>query len=363
MKRSGMTNLPLHYGKAPAWLFGRMTMLAREMIILIVEEFGQAEFLKKISDPFWFQSFGCVLGFDWHSSGVTTTVCGAIKEGLKGIENNLGIFVAGGKGATSRKTPDEIISKGNFLSKDPEKLVYSSKIVAKVDNTAIQDGFQLYHHNFIFTKDGEWAVIQQGMNETSRYARRYHWTSLNLSSFIEEPHTAICCDMKQQSIINMVAKESKDARETATIISRENPDKIIKEVNKMQSLTLPKHHYVDINDINPKRFYQILLKTYEEKPDDFEKLLAMKGVGPKTIRSLVLISDLIYGKKPSFTDPVRYSFAHGGKDGFPYPVNRKVYDESIMILKRAVEKIKVDRSEKVKALNRLYKFYIETKKE
>ncbi len=360
MKKSGITNLPLHYGKAPRWLFERMVKLAREISIIIIEEFGPIEFLKRISDPFWFQSLGCILGFDWHSSGVTTTVCGALKEGVKNIEKQLGIFITGGKGSTSRKTPEEIIRKCEMTSiSSPENLVYASKIVAKVDNSAIQDGFQLYQHNLIFTKDSEWAVIQQGMNTENRYARRYHWNSLDIKSFIEEPHKAICCDLKQNSIINMVAKESKTAQETSVLISQEKPEKIIKEITSMQTLSLPKHHYVDIKDINTKRLYKILLKTYEQKPDNFEKLLYTKGVGPKTIRALALISDLIYGKKPSFTDPVRFSFAHGGKDGYPYPVNKNVYDNSILFLKNAIKKMKIDNSEKNSALKRLFKFYSE----
>lgn len=360
MKRTGITNLPLHYGKAPQWLFQRMVKLAREISIIIIEEFGPLEFLKKISDPYWFQSLGCILGFDWHSSGVTTTVCGALKEGLKNTENELGIFITGGKGNTSRKTPDEITEKCDRLSITPDKFIYSSKIVAKVDNSAIQDGFQLYQHNFLFTDKGEWAVIQQGMDTLNKYARRYHWISLDVKSFIEEPHKAICCDLKKNSILNMVAKESKSSQDASVLISKEKPEKIIKEINSIQTLNLPKHHHVDIRDINSKRLYKILLKTYEEKPDDFEKLLYINGVGPKTIRALALISDLIYGVKPSFTDPVRFSFAHGGKDGHPYPVNKEVYDKSIMSLKRAVQKMKADNSEKNNALKRLYEFYSES---
>lgn len=361
MKKTGITNLPLHYGKAPRWLFQRMIKLAREISIIIIEEFGPIELLKRISDPFWFQSLGCILGFDWHSSGVTTTVCGALKEGIKDIEKELGIFIAGGKGNASRRTPEEIIRKSEAAAiTNPEKLIYASKIVAKVDNSAIQDGFQLYQHNFIFTKESEWIVIQQGMNTDNRYARRYHWMSFDLKNFINDPHKAICCDLRQNSILNMVAKESKTARETSVLISQEKPEKIIKEINSIQSLNMPKHHYVDINDINTKRLYKILLKTYEEKPINFEKLLYIHGVGPKTIRALALISELIYGNKPSFTDPVRFSFAHGGKDGHPYPVNRNVYDNSIMFLRNALKKMKIDNSEKNNALKRLYKFYSES---
>lgn len=242
MMRTGIAHLPLHYGKAPAWLFSRMKLLAREITLVMVEEFGSIEIVRRLSDPFWFQAFGCVLGFDWHSSGVTTTVCGALKEGLKGLENELGLYVAGGKGGTSRKTPTEIRTVGNLISVDPESLVYASKMAAKVDNTAIQDGYQLYHHNFIFTKSGVWAVVQQGMNETNRYARRYHWLSENLDhleesslrpeqhSFVNEPHTAICCDARSETL-NLVAQESEPARKTTTLIAQEKPEKLIYELN------------------------------------------------------------------------------------------------------------------------------------
>lgn len=357
MKRTGFTNLPLHNGKAPAWLFQRMVRLAREISVIIIEEFGTLEFIKRLSDPFWFQSFGCILGFDWHSSGVTTTVCGALKEGLKGLEKELGIFINGGKGGASRKTPDEITKKCEAVSIDPEKLIYASKMSAKIDNSAIQDGFQLYHHNFIFTKNGEWIVIQQGMNSENRYARRYHWISLDLKSFIEDPHSAICSDTKNETTLNMVAKESKIAQDRSTAISHENPEKTIKEITKIEELILPKRHYISPMDINKKYLYKVLLKTYEEKPDNFEKLIYTEGVGPKTIRALALISELVYGAKPSYSDPARYSFAHGGKDGHPYPVNIEVYENSIMTLRKIIHRSKIENSEKTFALKRLFDFY------
>ncbi|MBN1898779.1 MAG: DUF763 domain-containing protein [Spirochaetes bacterium] len=360
MKKSGITNLPLHYGKAPRWLFNRMVKLAREITLIMVEEFGLEAFLKRIADPFWFQSFGCVLGFDWHSSGVTTTVCGALKEGLKDIENEIGIFIAGGKGSVSRKTPEEITIK-NSSKVRTEKLIYASKIVAKVDNTAIQDGFQLYQHNFVFTRDGDWAVIQQGMNPVSRYARRYHWISLSVKSFTDEPHEAICCDIKKERVLNMVARESQKARQNVVVLSSEKPEKLIKEIKIMQRLNLPRHHYIDVRDINPDRLFKIFLKTYEKRPKDFEDLLCLQGVGPKTIRALSLISELIYGQTPSYQDPARYTFAHGGKDGHPYPVNREVYDRSINILGKSIQKSKAERSEKAKALERLFRFYSESR--
>jgi len=350
--RTGIANLPLHHGKAPRWLFERMRKLAREITIVIVQDFGPEEVLKRLSDPFWFQALGCVLGFDWHSSGVTTTVCGALKEGVKGIEKELGIFVAGGKGGTSRRTPSEIEKAGPVLSVDTSDLVYASRISAKVDSSGLQDGYQLYHHNFFFTKNGMWAVIQQGMNETNRYARRYHWLGENVEDFVCEPHSAVCCDLKD-TVLNMVSSESNEARTVSTQLSWEKPELIIKEVKKLQTLNMPSRHSTLLKDIHPDRLYKIFLNTYERHPENFESLLGMKGVGPKTIRALSLISDLVYGTKASHNDPVRYSFAHGGKDGYPYPIDRKTYEKSIEFLRKAVNQAKVGITEKTKAFKRL----------
>lgn len=350
--RTGIANLPLHYGKAPTWLFSRMKRLSREITIWVVSEFGPEEMLLRLSDPYWFQAFGCVLGFDWHSSGLTTTVCGALKEGIAGLESELGLFVAGGKGARSRKTPDEIESFGDRISHDPKKLVYASRMAAKVDNTGLQDGYQLYHHIFLFTKEGSWGVIQQGMNTNTRYARRYHWLGRDVTDFVCDPHAAVCCD-QQGKPINMVAHESREARSISASLSKENPDSVAKELSKLQNLNLPSHHQVLLSDINPQRIKKILLKSYESQPQNFEALLATRGIGPKTIRALALLSELVYGAKVSVRDPVRYSFAHGGKDGYPYPVNRAEYDRSINILEKALKAAKVGRTEKIKALKRL----------
>lgn len=353
MGKTGIAFLPLHYGKTPLWLFERMKKLSREIITVIVEEYGAEEFLRRISDPFWFQSFGCVLGFDWHSSGVTTTVCGAIKEGLKGTEKDLGIFVCGGKGGISRNTPEEISRfSEKFSIRDAEKLIYASKLSAKVDNVAVQDGYQLYHHTFIFTKNSFWTVIQQGMNLERRYARRYHWLSEEVKDFVVEPHKAICCDLKQTTL-NMTAKESEETRILSVSLSKEKPEKVIKEFQKIQELNLPAHHPVSLKEIKKENLKKILIKTYEENPQNFEKLLSIYGVGPKTIRALALISELIYGTKLSWEDPAKYSFAHGGKDGYPYPVDRKEYDKSIEILKEAILKAKLGNREKLEAIRRL----------
>jgi uncharacterized protein len=360
--KTGTISLPLHGGKAPAWLFTRMRNLSREILMLMVSEYGAVEVLEKISDPLWFQALGCVLGFDWHSSGVTTTVCGALKEASKGLEKDLGLYIAGGKGGTSRKTPSEIEKAGEELGNDFSNLIYSSKMAAKVDSTALQDGYQLYHHCFFFTKDGKkWAVVQQGMNEENHMARRYHWLSSRLTDLVIEPHSAICCD-RVAAILNLVDKDSEDARETISELSCENPEKILKDLKKVKDYgqkhySLPSRHFVTTADIDINRFKKILVSTYDQRPQNFEKLLSMKGVGPKTIRALALISELIYGVKYSIKDPVRFSFAHGGKDGIPYPVDRENYDRSIEILHKAVRDSKIERTEKIKAIKRLLFFY------
>lgn len=309
--------------------------------------------LRRVSDPHWFQAFGCVLGYDWHSSGVTTTVCGALKDGLKGLEQELGLFVAGGKGRASRKTPGEIEKLGPVLGVDPCHLVYASRMSAKVDSAALQDGYQLYHHTFIFTEKGEWTVVQQGMNEANRYARRYHWLGETVHDFVCEPHAAICSEGTGQ-VLNLVASDSASARTTITSIAREEtPEAILNDVERVKTLHLPRRHHLSVEDIHADRLNKGLNIIYDRQPKGFEELLALGGVGPKTIRALSLISELIYGVPASFHDPARYSFAHGGKDGIPYPVDRKVYDESIEILARAVAKARVERTDKREALTRL----------
>ncbi|MBN1376057.1 MAG: DUF763 domain-containing protein [Dehalococcoidia bacterium] len=352
-RRTGTAHLPLHGGKAPAWLFTRMTRLAREITTAIVSDFGPDEMLRRLSDPYWFQALGCVLGFDWHSSGVTTTVCGALKEGIKGMEHELGFFVAGGKGGTSRKTPSEIEKAGSLIDADAGKLIYASRLAAKVDNNAVQDGYQLYHHVFCFTRSGDWAVIQQGMNEENRYARRYHWLGEKVADFVCEPHSAVCSEAGAATL-NLVAEESGGARDTIAGITRdENPDKIMLQLHNLQSLELPRRHEMLVTDIHPERLYKIFVQTYENQPASFEKLLGMAGVGAKTLRALSLISEIIYGVPASFRDPARFSFAHGGKDGIPYPVDHNTYDKSIEILHNALEKARVEDNVKIAAIKRL----------
>lgn len=329
-----------------------MRDLSREIVIFIVDEFGEEKLLEKLSDPFWFQAFGSVLGFDWHSSGVTTTVCGALKEGLRGLERELGIFVAGGKGAASRKAPSEIEARGPLISVAPRSLVYASRMTAKVDSSGLQDGYQIYHHTFVFTRSGKWCVVQQGMNPETKYARRYHWLSEGVKDFVCEPHQAVCCDLTSETL-NMVAQESGEARKMVTSLSRENPDNLGREIEK--ALSLPPRHQVLLTDIHPQRLRKIFIATYERSPENFEQLLGMRGVGPKAIRALSLISELVYGVAPSYRDPARFAFAHGGKDGHPYPVDEENYDRSIRILEEALAKAKIGNRARMNAIRRLEK--------
>ena len=353
--KTGIANLPLHHGKAPRWLFAKMVELGREISLAVIEEFGREEFLKRLSDPYWFQALGCVLGYDWHSSGLTTVTCGALKEGLSGIESYTGIFVCGGKGATSRKTPSEIETFfENFQFSNPnfQTLIYASKMSAKVDNTALQDGYQLYHHNFFFDQEGNWTVVQQGMNLNNRMARRYHWFSRDLSDFVCEPESAICCD-RRGSALNLVANESKETRNLSVELTTA-PKTVLGDLKTIERLDMPRKHWINRDEkYKTKYLERILGEVRERKPQNFEALLATPGVGPKTIRALSLVSELIYGAKPSYKDPARFSFAHGGKDGVPFPVDKKLYDQSIEILRRGIRKAKIETSEKQLAFKRL----------
>jgi hypothetical protein len=355
MSRTGFAHLPLHGGKAPRYLFERMVPLSREIVIYLAREFGREEVLRRLSDPYWFQAFGCVLGFDWHSSGLTTTVCGALKEGLRGLDAELGIFVAGGKGATSRKTPSEITAACERLGRDPQPLVYASRISAKVDSAAVQDGYQLYHHSFIFTARGQWCIVQQGMNDANAMARRYHWLSENVASYVSEPHAAVCCDATSDTL-NLVAAESAPVRSASATLAAQRPEVTLEALGHLPTLEMPRRHEVVPSDINPEYLRKILLRTYETAPADFEALLAIEGVGAKTLRALALTSELIYGTQASLRDPARYSFAHGGKDGTPFPVDRATYDKTIEVMHHALNSAKIDRGEKVRAFRRLAEF-------
>jgi len=353
--RTGIAHLPLHYGKAPSWLFQRMKQLSREILFYIIDAYGVEEMLSRLSDPYWFQAFGCALGFDWHSSGLTTTVCGAMKEGLKGAERELGFFISGGKGRTSRKTPQEITDMCDRLSIDGIPLIYASRMSAKVDSAAVQDGYQIYHHVFFFTLNGQWAVVQQGMNEMTKYARRYHWLSRELKDFVCEPHQAVCCDQRG-NVLNLVASESATAREVMTELSHERPEFLFKEGKKVNELYLPRDHSVPMEQLRLERLEKSFIRIHDRSPENFEELLGIEGVGPKTLRALSLISELIHGVKPSFRDPAQFSFAHGGKDGHPYPVDRSVYDKTIEVLKLAIDRARVGDREKVEAIHRLRHF-------
>jgi hypothetical protein len=337
-----------------------MKKLAREISLVIIDQFGSLEMVRRLSDPFWFQSLGCVLGFDWHSSGVTTTVCGALKEGLRGTEGDSDLFVAGGKGRVSRKTPVEIEEFCERLSTEAGALVYASKMAAKVDSAALQDGYQLYHHTFFFTGRGSWCVVQQGMNEHTGYARRYHWMGHGLDSFVCEPHSAVCCDHRGK-VLNMVARESEGVRQTTTQIASEDLGRISLEIERLRNLELPPGHAVVLGDRGPRWLTKVLERIHERGPKDFEALLSTPGIGAKTIRALALISELIYGVEPSFRDPAKFSFAHGGKDGHPYPVDRENYDRSIEVLRRALSAAKIGRGEKLEAMRRLA--FLEVQKE
>jgi len=374
--RTGIATVPLDYGKCPPWLFERMKRLSRGIILAIVEEFGVEEILRRLSNPVWFQSLGCVIGFDWNSSGLTTTTLGALKEGLRGLENELGIFICGGKGKTSRKTPEQIQNWGEFLGwsmQKIDKLVYASKISAKVDSNLIQAGYQIYHHNFIFTKSGKWDVIQQGMNIKNQTARRYHWLSSNVKDFTEEPHTGIISDIRVKPL-NLVAKESRENKEISTELMKEEPKTFLRNIQliseKSNSLIKPKklpgfcemelkdvefhHHPVEKEKFDLKRLEKTILFANSQNPENFEKLLSIKGVGPKTIRALSLVAELIYGAKPSYEDPARYSFSHGGKDGTPYFPRPEEMDLTIEILEKGIKKAKISNREKVEAQRRLY---------
>jgi len=354
--RTGRADLPLHHGRAPRWLFGRMAKLAKAVVELVILEEGTEGLLRRVSHPGWFQAMGCVLGFDWHSSGLTTTTCGAIKEGIKGEEENLGLFVAGGKGATSRKTPTEIESWGEKTGIDPAPLVDASRTSAKVDSSAVQDGYQVYHHVFLFDREERWAVVQQGMNESNGMARRYHWLSSEVTDFVNEPHTAVCCDVRTEPL-NLVAGESRAAREASVEIASRRATAVVQELRRLKSLRLPKRHEVLLRDIAPERLYRIFTSTYEAQPSDFKQLLTVPGVGPKSLRALCFVSELVYGAAPSYEDPARFGFAHGGKDGIPYPVDRPLYDQTIETVSRAIRKAKLGQTEEASALRRLHRHF------
>ena len=371
MQKTGVASLPLHYGKAPRWLVVRMRKLAKEIVTIIVDEYGTGDFLKRISDPFWFQALGCVLGYDWHSSGVTTVVTGVLKQAIAPEEH--GIAVCGGKGKVSLQAPLEIGNVGEkfgFSSDKIKALCYASKMSAKVDNTAVQAGYQLYHHAFFVAEDEKWAVIQQGMCLRDRTARRYHWLSDNTKNFVVEPHNAIVGDVKRDIALDMTAKESEGCRKTSVDIAKEPPKKSMRMLMSIRPAyqkslqewlpktadTAWKEYPIDVLSMPRNINWKALQEVYEFQPSNYEELLGFRGVGPATVRGLALIAELIYGEKPSWKDPVKYSFCVGGKDGVPFPVDRGLYDEIIEILENAVKQAKVDDKERINAIKRLRDF-------
>lgn len=331
--RKGIVDLPLHYGKAPAWLMERMIKLSRRIIELIISKYGADRLLDRLADPYWFQSLGNFLGFDWHSSGLTTTLCGAIKEAIRGNEKYFGIIVVGGKGKTSLKTPDEIQFYAEHFAFDPFYFIKVSKISAKVDNSCLQDGYSLYHHTLIFSLSGEWVVIQQGMNTSTAYARRYHWRGNRYKNLIVEPHSGIISNIRHKKVIDLTSNLSNNMRKRILELSKEKPDKNLKELNKIKRLKLTEEFRIyQYERLDIKRFQNIFYKICDQQPKDFISLLSIEGVGAKTLRALTLLAHLIYGDAPSFKDPAKFSFAHGGKDGIPYRLNCTQYDCTIKIL-------------------------------
>ena len=350
MKRSGSADLPLHNGSVPKWLYERMAKLGFAITEAIIEEYGKKEFLSRMSDPFWFQSFGAVMGMDWHSSGITTSVMGALKRAISPYSKELGIYIAGGKGKFSRDTPKELMLVSEQTGLNGNDLVRVSKLSAKVDNTAVQDGFQLYIHNFIVSNEGDWTVVQQGMREGDAMARRYHWHSEHVKSFVEEPHSGICGE-NQGPILNLTAAEANTTRNKMLDITHEKPELMMQEI---QHLVMPGHHDVRSEDVNLKRLGTVLWLAHDAQPKDFEELLMLEGVGPRTVQSLALVSEVIHGTPSRFKDPARFSFAHGGKDGHPFPVPTKTYDEVISTLQKAVQRAKIGQNDKAEAIRKIH---------
>jgi len=388
--RRGIATFTLDEGKCPKWLFERMVKLGREMVEILVAELGPNEFIRRISDPVWFQSLGTVLAFDWNASGLTTILTAALKEAIRGQEKGLGIFICGGKGKTSRKTPEEIKNWGEKLSLPGgvvSNLTYNSKMAAKVDSALVQDGFQIYHHSFFFSirrgsgqaaSPGSWAVVQQGMNTEAGTARRYHWFSENIKDLVCEPHSGIISEAAAPTL-NMVAKTSSEARLASIALVDSGYKALMKDIEILRryssrfvrSATLKnkqgrlftflnladaefRHHPVESEDFAKSRYLEkILAKVTAQKPQNYEQFIATEGVGPKTVRALALVGEVIYGAKPSYEDPARYSFAFGGKDATPYPIDRVTYDRAIGILKQAVHKLRIAPYEKRRIFNSL----------
>lgn len=358
MKRSGSADLPLHYGQVPPWLYERMSKLGLAVVEVILSDYGKDEVIRRLSDPFWFQSFGAVMGMDWHSSGITTSVMGALKRAVNPNSRTLGIYIAGGKGKFSLETPAELLRISENTGLNGNELVRASKLSAKVDNTAVQDGYQLYTHNFVLNEEGQWAVIQQGMNTQDKTARRYHWHSQSLKSFVEEPHTGIA-GINRGRILNLTSGSAAGNRAGIMEITGTANEKVLQDFSR---LILPAHHDVRASDVNMKRLGALLHMTREIPPENFEELLLLKGVGPRTLQSLALVSEVIHGAPSRFKDPARFSFAHGGKDGHPFPVPLDIYDETISILQKGIEKSKLENSDKLRSVEKLHRIIANAEK-
>jgi hypothetical protein len=359
MKRSGTADLPLHRGRVPTWLADRMTALGTGIAESVVYHYGHAELLTRLSDPFWFQAFGSVLGMDWHSSGITTSVLGALKRGLNPRAHELGIHVCGGRGGHSRRTPHELRELAGKKGWDGEQLVRSSRLAARVDNNAVADGFQLYLHSFIVTDKGDWAIVQQGMNDASGMARRYHWHSATVRDFTCEPHAAIVGE-NQGDIMNLVDRRAHAAQSACLDIAGSEPAKTLLGFRR---LAMPRHHEVRATDVDLKRLGAVLAVAYERQLHDFAELLLLEKVGPRTLQSLALVAEVVHGTPTRFRDPARFAFAHGGKDGHPFPVPLKTYDESITVLRQSLDRAKLAGPEKADGFKRLDGFTRKVEKE
>ena len=352
MQRSGHADLPLHGGRVPPWLAERMTKLGTAITESVLFHYGTAAFLSRLSDPYWFQALGSVMGMDWHSSGITTAVMGALKRGLNPRAAELGLYVCGGRGRHSRSTPDELRAAAGTRGLDGESLVRTSRLTARIDNNAIGDGFQIYLHTFIVSASGEWAVVQQGLNDASGLARRYHWHSAGVCDFTSDPHTAIVGE-PQGLILNLVDRHARPAQEAMLEMVREHPERTLAEARK---LVMPRHHDVRAKDVDLERLGAVLALAYEREFTDFASLLLLETLGPRTLESLALVAEVVHGAPSRFSDPARFSFAHGGKDGHPFPVPLKTYDESIAVLRRALDAAKLGDTDKLDGFRRLERF-------
>jgi len=351
MKRSGFADLPLHGGRVPPWLAERMEKLGTAIVEAIIYHYGSGEFLSRLSDPFWFQALGAVMGMDWHSSGITTSVVGALKRGVNPRGHELGIYVCGGRGKQSRQTPAELLVVADRQSLNGDELVRASRLTAKVDNNAIGDGFQIYLHSFVVSAAGDWAVVQQGMNDASGLARRYHWHSAAVRNFVCEPHTGIVGEHEGE-ILNLVDRRAGDAQQALLTIAGQSPDVTLRDVGYLQ---MPRRHEVQPRDVDLKRLGAVLAVSYERQLRDFASLLLVENLGPRTLETLALVAEVVHGAPSRFSDPARFSFALGGKDGHPFPVPLRTYDESLSVLRRALDSAKLGHTEKVDGFKRLDK--------